>query len=264
MQNNLLMSAIAPHPPVIIPEVGGEELKKIQKTVTALKKLSEEITKLNPDTVVIVTPHSSFNHYFFSIYNDKKLEGSFSKFGASGVKIAYDNDVEFVEELNNLVKENFRKLNILPAGMSLDHGSTVPLYYFKQAGYKNKIVVINYTALGKKEHNLFGAKITEAARKLGRKIVFIASGDLSHKLIPGAPAGFDEEAHRFDDLIVESIKTGNYNEIQEINSQMRQLAGECGYNSLMVAFGLTEGKPLNNEVLSYEAPFGVGYIVAKL
>lgn len=264
MSNNLLMSAIAPHPPIIIPEVGGEELEKAHQTVSALKKLSKEIAELSPDTVIIITPHSSFNHYFFSVYQDSKLQGSFSKFGASSVKVIYDNDVELVEELNDLAKEEFRKLNMLPAGMSLDHGSTVPLYYLKQAGYNGKIVVINYTALGKKEHNLFGTKIMEAAKKLGRKIVFIASGDLSHKLIPGAPAGFDEEAHRFDDLIVESIKTGNYNEIQEITPQMRQLAGECGYNSLMVAFGLSEGKPLDNEVLSYEAPFGVGYIVAKL
>ncbi len=258
------MNAIAPHPPIIIPEVGGAELRKVEKTVTALKKLCNEIVGLNPDTVVILTPHSSLNPYFFNVFSGETIRGNFAKFRAPEVTLEFDNDPEFIDELNIQIKKDLGRLNRLPAGVPLDHGSGVPLYYLDKAGYKNKVVVINYTALGKKEHNIFGKKISETAQNLGRKIVFIASGDLSHKLIPEAPAGFDEKAHEFDDLIVKSIRNGNYGAIMDITPGLRQTAGECGYNSLMVAFGLIGCEPLNNEVISYEAPFGVGYIVAKL
>lgn len=264
MKKNILMNAITPHPPIIIPEVGGNELKKVEATVSALQKLCSEIVGLNPDTVVILTPHSSMNPYFFSIYSGQELRGNFAKFRAPEVSMEFNNDMDFAEELNVQIKKDLGRLNFLPPGVPLDHGSGVPLYYLDKAGFKNKVVVINYTALGKREHNLFGKKIAETAKKLNRKIVFIASGDLSHKLIPNAPAGFDEGAHKFDELIVKSIAKGDYKAIMDVSPELREIAGECGYNSIMVAFGITGGEPLSNQVLSYEAPFGVGYIVAKL
>jgi aromatic ring-opening dioxygenase LigB subunit len=42
------------------------------------------------------------------------------------------------------------------------------------------------------------------------------------------------------------------------------MAGECGYRSTLVAFGVSDGLNHNCEVLHYEAPFGVGYLVAQL
>lgn len=258
------MNVITPHPPIIIPEVGGNELKKAESTVTALKKLSGEIVEVNPDTVVVVTPHSVFNPFFFTVYSGETLKGDFAKFTAPEAYIEFKNDTEFIESLGKQIKPGLGRFNLLPAGVPLDHGSAVPLYYLDKAGYKNRVVVINYTALGKKEHNLFGEKIAGTAEELGRKIVFIASGDLSHKLTPAAPAGYNENACKFDDLICKSIESGDYGAIREISSEFREIAGECAYNSLMVALGVNRGEPLNNRVLSYEAPFGVGYIVAKL
>jgi len=256
MTNNLLITAVTPHPPLIIPEVGGSEINRVKNTVNALENLSEKIVGLNPDTIVIITPHSVFNPYYFSIYAEETLRGNFARFRAPQVALEFENDPELVK--------NLKGTNPLPKGVMLDHGSLVPLYYLHKAGYKNKVTVINYTAMGKQEHKAFGKIIKETAQASGRKIALIASGDLSHKLIPGAPAGYDENAHLFDELIVNSIKTGNYAAIEEITSNMRETAGECGYNSLMVAIGAVEGKPQNNEILSYEGPFGVGYLVGVL
>ena len=236
------MTVIAPHPPIIIPEVGGNELAKVEKTVKAMKDLSAKIVKANPDTVVIITPHSIFNPYYFSVYSDEKLKGNFGRFRAPGVVLEFDNDIEFIKNLENI--------KLVPPASLLDHGSLVPLYYLHNAGYKNKVVVINYTALGKEEHKNFGKKIVQAAETIGKKIVLIASGDLSHKS--------DLE---FDKLIVDSIKQGNYKPIEDITLDMREAAAECAYNSILVALGVVEEKPENNEVLSYESPFGVGYVV---
>jgi AmmeMemoRadiSam system protein B len=264
MTKNILMTAITPHPPIIVPEVGqGEELKS-QKTIEGLQKLSQEIVGLKPETIVIITPHSEFNPYFFSVYSNSLLNGNFGMFRAPEVKLEFENDLEFIEELELKAKENFIKLNRLPSKTPLDHGCMVPLYYLSKAGYKSKIVVINYTMLDKEKHKLFGKYIAETAEKLNRKTVFIASGDLSHRLKPGAPAGYEPDAKDFDELIVDSIKIGNYEAITNISFEMRNIAGECGYNSLMVAFGVINNTPEQNEVISYEGPFGVGYIVAKL
>lgn len=264
VNENVLMAAIMPHPPIIIPEIGGRESGKVNETTEALKKLDKEIVNAGTETIVIVTPHSAFNPYFFTVHTGEKLSLNFSRFGAPQVNFEFDNDTEFIDELNNCSKKEFGRLNFLPESSKLDHGSGVPLYFLSQYGYKGKVVVINYTALGSREHYKFGSKIVETAQKLERKIVFVASGDLSHRLIPGAPAGYDKDAHEFDDKVVRFIRDGNYNWIENISPQLRKQAGECGYNSIMVAFGVVGGEPVDNEVLSYEAPFGVGYMVAKL
>jgi AmmeMemoRadiSam system protein A len=49
-----------------------------------------------------------------------------------------------------------------------------------------------------------------------------------------------------------------------IDHNLRKLAGECGYRSMLVAIGVSSDLPLSCEVLNYEAPFGVGYLVAQL
>lgn len=253
MSNNLLITAITPHPPIIIPEVGGNEILKVKNTISSLKIVTERILKTQPDTIVIITPHSAFNPYYFSAHSGEKLRGNFGRFRAPNVLLEFDNDIELIK--------NLKGTSLLPESVLLDHGSAVPLYFLKKAGYNNKIAVINYTALGKEEHKNFGNKIVEAAEKTGRKIALIASGDLSHKLLPTAPAGYDERAHEFDEIVVESIRQGDYAAIENISPELRETAGECGYNSIMVALGAINSIPRENQVLSYEAPFGVGYVV---
>jgi AmmeMemoRadiSam system protein A len=83
-------------------------------------------------------------------------------------------------------------------------------------------------------------------------------------LKPGAPAGFNPEAHLFDEEIVASLRACAPSRIININQSLRKQAGECGYRSMLVAFGATEEAEPACEVLNYEAPFGVGYMVAQI
>jgi AMMECR1 domain-containing protein len=99
---------------------------------------------------------------------------------------------------------------------------------------------------------------------LQRPTAFVASGDLSHRLTASAPAGYFHDAHLFDEEIVESIKTCEPSRIVRIDQDLRRAAGECGYRSMLVLFGAVQDDALNCEVLHYEAPFGVGYLVAQI
>jgi AmmeMemoRadiSam system protein A len=64
--------------------------------------------------------------------------------------------------------------------------------------------------------------------------------------------------------VVEAIQENAPDRIARIDPDLRRLAGECGYRSMLVALGATAGLPRACEVLHYEAPFGVGYLVAQL
>jgi AmmeMemoRadiSam system protein A len=68
----------------------------------------------------------------------------------------------------------------------------------------------------------------------------------------------------FDENVVAALRANNPQAIVEIDHNLRKLAGECGYRSILVAIGASSGLPLSCEVMNYEAPFGVGYLVAQL
>lgn len=264
MNDNLLMSALCPHPPIIVQEVGRSETKKVSSTISSMHELSKEIAELKPDTIVVVTPHSLFNPYNFSIYTDKNLSGNFSNFGAAEVVIEHDNDFALTESIMQKAKQSNLEMYKIPEHTKLDHGTCVPLYFIDKAGFKGEIVVMNYCALDINTHLKVGNVIKSAIDEHDKKVVFIASGDLSHRVIPTAPAGYDPSGKIFDEFIVTRVKEGNYDEIIEVDEILRERAGECAFNSLMTVFGVIGKTPKQNKVYSYEAPFGVGYLVATL
>jgi AmmeMemoRadiSam system protein A len=126
------------------------------------------------------------------------------------------------------------------------------------------VVALGYSFLGNEDHLKFGECIRSAADSLGRAVAFVASGDLSHRLKPEAPAGYNPSAHFFDEQVVDALTRNTPNQIVDIDQDLRRAAGECGYRSMLVALGLARTIPAACEVLHYEAPFGVGYLVAQL
>ena len=54
---SILVAGICPHPPLIIPEIGGREIDRVRSTADALDKLSDQVTALFPETVIFITPH---------------------------------------------------------------------------------------------------------------------------------------------------------------------------------------------------------------
>jgi MEMO1 family protein len=256
---------LMPHPPIALPEVAGPRFKDVEKTANAMFKLSQDIIKLNPELIIIITPHSNIQPASFATFSVEDLQGDFSMFGAPQVKIDMFNDLNFINKLKEIRnKSGLNDIHLMKKGVKLDHGSGVPLYYLNKAGYCGTVAVFNYSFASIVKHLDFGKSLVEAIKQTNNKAVLLASGDLSHRVIPTAPAGFHPDGEKFDKFIVDSIETGNYDQIINIDQSFRENAGECVYNSLMVAFGALNKTTMNNKIYSYEAPFGVGYLVASL
>jgi AmmeMemoRadiSam system protein A len=126
------------------------------------------------------------------------------------------------------------------------------------------VVALGYSFLSDDDHLRFGFCVRKAIEEVGRRVAFIASGDLSHRLKPQAPAGYDARAFLFDEEIVDALYCNEPERIVQIDPDLRALAGECGYRSMLIAIGASRNLPLACEVINYEAPFGVGYLVAQL
>ena len=260
---SLVFAGIVPHPPIMVPEVGREAIKEVRASIDAMREFTERVIESGAETVVVVSPHAPLDARAFVAYKDAELYGDFANFRAPDARVEAPLDEEM---LNAIVREaarsSYEVLGI--RGYDLDHGTAVPLYFLQRNGWKGRVVALGYSFLSNEDHLRFGSCITRAASDTGRPTAFVASGDLSHRLKPEAPAGYNPNAYLFDQEIVEAIRESEPERIINIDQDLRKMAGECGYRSMLVAFGATKEMACACEVLNYEAPFGVGYLVAQI
>ena len=252
-----------PHPPLIIPQIGGKNIKDVEKTVSAMKELGQRMVEADPETILIISPHGLIHQSEMLIGASPKMAGSFESFDYPEATFSFKGNPSLADQIqNDSVKEKI-SASIIDHDNGqyfLDHGALVPIYYLtEELGSDVKIVPISYSMLSRAEHYSFGQIIGQIIDKSSDRIAVVASGDLSHRLLENEAGKIGSQ---FDRIIVENIKNYNPSKIIDIDEELQDLAGECGYRSLLILLGILDGKQIKPEVLSYEGPFGVGYMVA--
>ena len=251
---------MVPHPPIIIPEVGGGEEKKMQRTIDSYQKAAEMIGRLQPETIVLLSPHQTLYADYFHISPGQGAKGDFGQFRAGQVFMEVSYDTEFVRALCGIAQETGLQAGTLgERERKLDHGTMVPLYFVNQYWTDYRLVRIGLSGLSLTAHYRLGQCIREAAQTLGRNTVVIASGDLSHKLKEEGPYGYQEEGPVYDGRIMDVMGRGAFGELLEFSEDFCEKAAECGHRSFTIMAGAFDRTGVEAERLSYEGPFGVGY-----
>lgn len=260
----ILGTFIVPHPPLIVPEVGGGEERKIQKTIDSYHKIAREIGELSPDTIIITTPHSILYSDYFHISPGKGAKGDFGRFGSKDISFLVNYDEIFVENLEALAERRLIEAGTLgEKDPSLDHGTMVPLYFINQYLKDYKLVRVGLSGLSVTDHYKMGRCIRDTSDKLNRRIVIVASGDLSHKLKEDGPYGYAKEGEEFDKEITEAMSKGDFMRFLTFSPDFSEAAAECGLRSFIIMAGALSGLKCEPEFLSYEGPFGVGYTICS-
>jgi AmmeMemoRadiSam system protein A len=252
-----------PHPPLIVPEVGKGQEKTIQKTIDAYEEIAKEIAKLKPDTIIISSPHSTLYADYFHISSQNFAIGNLSGFGAKDVSFEVEYDEEFIDLIHEYAnKNNFPTGTLGQKDQSLDHGTMIPLYFINKYYQSYKLIRISPSGLPLIRHYNIGRMINSIVPD-DKKVIWIASGDLSHKLIKDGPYGLAKEGPMFDEKVTGIIKTTEFDNIFRLKPKFTRKAAECGLGSLTMLCGCFDGYNVESRLLSYEGPFGVGYSVAS-
>jgi AmmeMemoRadiSam system protein A/AmmeMemoRadiSam system protein B len=259
----LVFAGIAPHPPIMVPEVGGEASVEVRRSIEAMAEFTERVIRSGAETIVMISPHARLEQQSFVAYDGPKLYADFANFRAPNATVHAELDDELLREITRFAADEGLATSRI-AGLDLDHGTAVPLYFLQRYGWHGQLVALGYSYLSNADHVRFGHCIRRAIDSIGKPIAFVASGDLSHRLTREAPAGFNPQAHLFDEEVVDAIENCATQRIIDLDPELRRLAGECGYRSMLVAVGVVQELEASCEVISYEAPFGVGYLVAQL
>ena len=251
---------MVPHPPLIIPEIGKGKEKQIKKTSDAYTSISKEISQLKPETIIISSPHADMNREHFNISFGKEAQGNFSKFGAPQVQFKEEYDENLVDIIEKIAaEEGFSSKIKIKEAPDLDHGTMVPLYFVKKFYSDFKIVRIGLSGLPLEEHYRLGQIIKKAVEKIGCRAVYIASGDLSHKLQRYGPYGFAKEGPEYDEKIMDVCSRAACGELFSFDENFCEMAAECGHRSFVIMAGALDGTKVEAKKLSYEDITGVGY-----
>ncbi len=260
--SSLVFAGIAPHPPIMVPEVGREAIADVRNSIDAMAALTERVIRSGAETVILISPHAPLEPDAFVAFDGPQLYADFANFRAPTATAHAELDEELLKEITRAAAE--AAFDVVRIRGDLDHGTAVPLYFLQRDGWHGRVVALGYSFLSNDDHLRFGNCIRAAVDRVGRPVAFIASGDLSHRLKPDAPAGYNPQAHLFDEGVVDAIRSNSMRSIANIDQELRRMAGECGYRSMLVAIGVAQGLESTCEVINYEAPFGVGYLVAQL
>ena len=201
----LKFACISPHAPVLLPTVGSKEQRsQVKKTLESLELLRLRIRDLQPDTVIVSSPHPDW-----------------------GFNVPLTLIAPFYLE----TKKSYLT------------GVEPPDFYFNAGRKAYQATLANPAA----------------------KVAVIASGDLSHCLIEGGPYGFNPDGPNFDNRLIELLRAKDVAGILELNKAY-PAANECGLRSFAFLLGILKESGLSwqPEILSYEGPFGVGYLVANI
>lgn len=263
---------IAPHPPIVFPEVGGAEAAHVKTTFAAMEQLGKRVKEIAPEVIIAITPHGPVFSDLLTINGLEVLKGDLGRFGAPEVKIEFEPALDLAQLIQQETEkrglpcalfgvEDYEKYGL---DVQLDHGLTVPLTFVYRQGWRGKLIIINLAFWEYEKLYYLGKVLRQTMEGLNFSWVLLASADLSHRLKKGAPAGYSPQGAVFDNLLRECLLAGTVKRLLNVDPALVEAAGECGLRPIIIALGALDGYAFQVEELSYEGPFGVGYLVASI
>jgi AmmeMemoRadiSam system protein A len=263
VETGLRYACVSPHPPVIVHEVGRGRERDIERTISSLRQVAAELAAHRPETVLIVSPHGPVRYEAMGVLTAPTASGDFSEWGAPSVDFFFENDTEAVALLQE--EALLAEVPLVPIEhWSLDWGCTVPLYYLRDGMVGARLVPMTISLLSVREHHAFGRAVGRALARLGKRCAIICSADLSHALKPGAPNGYNPAGPEFDEQFCRAVAGWEVDWVLNADDNFRRNAAEDAIPQMSLLMGALSGYEVQPRVLSYEGPFGVGYMVAAI
>ena len=267
----IVLGLVLPHAPILLEPIGQADTEKAQYTLDAYGRAAASISAAGAEALVIIGPHGPQFSDAFTIHSGP-LEGNFSNFNHPELALQFELHSELRQCLVSTARSQGLPLAALDHELSrefnfthdLDHGVLVPVFLLHHLGVRLPVVVINPSRLSLVEHYRLGVVIRDVASTLDVRLAVIASGDLSHCITADAPYPYDPAGEQYDAAITMHLGYANVEGIVAMDERQLSQAAQCGHRPITTMLGALDGRSVSCNLLHYEAPFGVGYLVSAL
>ena len=116
-ESSLVFAGIAPHPPIMVPEVGREAISEVRQSIDAMAELTKRIIASGAETIIIISPHAPLEPYAFVAYEGRKLYGDFGNFRAPKVQLEATLDLDLLAAIAVRGSEKTIRSSELPTSL---------------------------------------------------------------------------------------------------------------------------------------------------
>ena len=230
------------------------------------KQVGDYIASLNPDTIVVTTPHGLETDWDLGIYSNQQLKGTATvgrdldesycstagcKFPEYTVKSLVRGDIELGRAIGGaLSKRNANSTSILGWNdvipLPMHWGEVLPLGLIPTNG-TSKVVIIglplsrhNYSSLVAGGFESMGQTIGSVLDASPKRIVLVVSTDLAHRHWANTTMGFSPYARVFDDTVGHWATTLNTTSLMVESKRWVDEVYSCGWLGLCLLHGALE------------------------
>ncbi|MFH0928693.1 MAG: class III extradiol dioxygenase subunit B-like domain-containing protein [bacterium] len=255
-------AAILPHSPLLIESIGKEQTALLAKSLASIEALAQIIKTQNPDTLLIISQHGTAYADAFSINLNEPYRANLEEFGDFGTTFSFTPDPQTTYRIARYNRSSGTPVN-LDTDSNLSYGFGIPAHLLQREGLNFNLIPLAPSAQPPKTLFEFGQGLREILEESSKRFFIIAAGDLSHKLDADSPGGFSESGAEFDETIQVALAEKNSVKILQLDPKTVEAAAECLHSPLLILLGVLDKTAYTPQMLSYEAPFGVGYLVAN-
>lgn len=260
---SLVFAAIVPHPPLLIPEIGKDKAEQLSKTKSGFEQLEQDLYIAKPQVIIVISPHTGRFKEVFTVNAHTHFLSNYEEFGEFSIKKEWKGVPDMGARIAQRAVENESFPVRLISEEKLDHGVGIPLHFLCAHLDGVKILPIGYSELDTKMHLSFGEHLRHIIFDTDKRVAVVASGDMSHCLRADAPGGYHADGQIFDNTLTQLLETRNTVGVTQMDQSMIKNAQECSYRSTLILLGMLRDMDYTFKNYSYEAPFGVGYLVGN-
>jgi 3,4-dihydroxyphenylacetate 2,3-dioxygenase len=253
MTGGVIAAAVVAH----VPTLGrSENTPEYQQTLVQAERIMGAAVRasLRPDVWVIVSTHWVSTFDWFATCQAKHEGLCVAQEAPNlipGLPYSYRGDPEFGAALVEAWKEaGCAAVKNEASNYHWDYGTFVPLQYIDPKG---EVPVVSTPVVLMADHGeclRAGAAVHDTAKRLGRRVVFLASTALSHLLVRGRHNWPTPERVEADKRFVEFLKRGAIDEVLAgFTEYSKKTVAEMGGRALATLVGVVaamsrEGKPM--------------------
>lgn len=256
----LTHALFTPHPPAIIPAIGGTAARDFSETIGALLTGAQTLRAAPPDTLVVVSAKGEvrLDRFTIRVPTESIFTADFAEFGVTDGATArtYPRDRIFTAQLIEAGAGSGLTLEPV-TGASLDYGAAVPLYYLMSGVPHASIVTLSLSLTSATDHVRLGQLIRELADESDKRVALVVSAELSHRVSKASPFGVHPTAARWDRELVSYVQANNATAISALDPFIADEVGGQQYRGAALLLGAL-GVDFHNLALTYEAPGGIG------
>lgn len=258
----IVFASILPHSPLLLPSIGKEHQLKLKKTLAAYVTLEEELYAAKPNTLVIFSPHGSVLPDTFALFISAVYRANLKEFGDLTTTLAIKGAAQLIEQLRRLRLEDPPVPLLGITDEFLDYGTVVPWVMLTKHLPAVRVVPLGISHLPLSTHRDVGARLGDILKRSSSRIAIIASADLAQTLTDNAPGGFSPEGKKFDEAIVQALRKDDRKKLMQLEAKA-VAAKACGLRPIAMLLGALHETNYTPKILSYEGPFGVGYLTVN-